>query len=430
MRHQTRTVMREIQDQLDNEHGAALAIVIMLLLGLAAMGASTVMISSTDYVVAGNDRARQAALDVAEAGISEAVLRLGLRPGTMVNVGGGAFDASIQDPSDPPDPNWSTRIYLTDPGAVPPSAGSNFSTASVQGAAADLQYSHASDPNQALIIQHKLRDFDGDGTDEVVLYDASRIPPENPFTGDPVERVIVGGVSGSARRQVLVDAIRFPISPNATAALACDAEVDLRGNVTVCGRNHRVDTPPGTSLPSCSPNWDEADGHLPAVMTTGDPVGTRGSTDLLGNPVPIDDDANNTFLSLAEALGVSQSDVDDILANADYFSEAGTWPREGITYINGDARITGGGSVGEGLMYVTGDLDIAGGFTWRGLVYVEGDLKCTGNGWILGGVIVRGDSPIGVDFGAGSPAILYSYDMIQQALSSSMRYIVLNWKEL
>ena len=47
---------------------------------------------------------------------------------------------------------------------------------------------------------------------------------------------------------------------------------------------------------------------------------------------------------------------------------------------------------------------------------------------ILGGVMVRGRSDYA--FSGGSPAVLYSKDMIRLALQSALDYVVLSWKEM
>ena len=93
--------------------------------------------------------------------------------------------------------------------------------------------------------------------------------------------------------------------------------VDIRGTVAVCGHNHRIDTPPGTALPGCSPAWDEPSGNLIGVMTTGGEVLTKGTTDVLGSPSPTDTDPTNQFQTLAQALGLADQELRDILANAD-----------------------------------------------------------------------------------------------------------------
>ena len=157
-------------------------------------------------------------------------------------------------------------------------------------------------------------------------------------------------------------------------------------------------------------------------------MGTRGSTDLLGSPSVTDTSSTNHFYNLAEALGVTQSELQDILSSPDQTSDSEAGPYEGITYIQGDARFNG--INGEGLLYVTGDLTLAGNFSWVGLVYVEGTLRNTGNTWILGGVMAEGDLHVAVDFGAGTPVILYSQEALQQSLTRSMRYVTLGWKEM
>jgi hypothetical protein len=416
------------RQKLGDQSGAALVVVLMMLLGLAAMGMAAVMISSSDYVVAGTQRQRTQALHVAEAGLHEAMHRLGQAPGSLATVNGVDVDISISDPANPPDPAWNARIFLRPPTVAPVVNGSSMITGTFQSSAEYLAYADPNDATEALLIRHRLRDFDGDGFPEVAFFDPSRIPQVNPVTGWPIERITVRGRSGQALRVIQADVIRFPLNPNVTAALMANGVIDLRGNVTVCGHNHRIDTPPGTQLPDCSPAWDELSGNVVAAMTTGGAVETAGSTDLLGSPGPINTDPVNQFQTLAQALGVSDQELAEILASADRTSlDGGPW--DGITVIAGDQTINGG--VGSGLLYVQGDLTLVGNFQWTGLVYVEGILKNNGTTWILGGVMARGASfPTAVDFGAGNPSILYSRAALVQTLMLAMDYIVLSWKEI
>jgi hypothetical protein len=421
--------IKSFRTQLADQSGAALVVALIMLLGLAAMGMAAVMISSSDYVVAGTQRQRTQALHVAEAGLHEAMHRLAEPTGTIANVGGNAVDIAINDPADPPDPNWNARIFNRAPGATPVVAGSAVTTGTIQVPGDYLQYSDPNDPAEALLIRHKLRDFNGDGVPEVALYDPSRIPQENPSTGWPIERVTVRGRTGQALRVIQADLVRFPLNPNVSAALMADGSIDLRGTVTVCGHNHRIDTPPGTELPVCSPAWDEAMGNLVGAMTTGTPVLTAGSTDLLGSPSPTNTDPTNQFQSLAQTLGLSDQELAEVLANADRTALNGGGPWDGISYIDGDLAINGG--TGSGLLYVNGDMSVAGNFQWTGLVYMEGQLKNNGTTWVLGGVMCRGGGAVeAVDFGAGNPTVLYSRAALVQTLTLAMDYIVLSWKEL
>lgn len=411
----------------NHERGSALVVALMMLLALGFVGASLVLTAGSDLKVAGQGRQAIQAQFAAEAGVQEALHRLSLAAGTNVTANGVTFDAAIRDPNVPLDPNWERRIYV--PTGTTPSSGdpSVSYTPTVQTVAQALDYARSSG---VLTIQHKWVDRDNDNVreaGELVLYDAQKVPPENFVSGSPVEVVEVAGFRGDSRRRLRVETTRFPFSPNVIAAISSDRGVDVRGNVSICGHNHRATTPVNTDLSSgpCSPNWDEAEGHLPAITTSGDPVDRRGSSDLLGSPTAMDTSSTNPFYPLAEALGVTQDVVDQILANADH-TDTDADPLDGVTYVQGNARCNN--TTGQGLLYVTGDLDVSGNFVWKGLIYVEGDLKLTGTPWILGGIMVRGRSDYA--FSGGSPAVLYSRDMLRVALQSAFSYVVLSWKEL
>ncbi|HZM16414.1 MAG TPA: pilus assembly PilX N-terminal domain-containing protein [Candidatus Krumholzibacteria bacterium] len=416
-----------------SERGAALVLALALLLALGFVGAALIYTAGGDLKVSGQDRRGTQAQFAAEAGVQEALNRLSLRPGTDVTVNSETFDACIRDTVPGLDPDWEVDVYAPG-GATPTSANPNAGfTPTVQDLASNpLDYLRE---GQLVTIRHKWRDLNGDSVrdaGEIVRYDASRIPPENTTEGSVIEVIEVAGHSTEARRRLRVEVTRFPFTPNLLAALNCNTGADLRGTVNVCGHNHRIDTPENSNLESVPPcsAFDEGYDDLPAVMTTGDPVLTGGSTNLEGVPAAMDTVSTNPFYSLAEALGVTQDVVDMILADPDHTSSRDGNPLEGITYIAGDA--TGGekfnSTSGEGLLYVKGDLDISGGFWWRGLVYVEGDIKITGNAWVLGAIMCQGKSEYGI--GGGNPTVLYSRDAIRLALELAFDYIVISWKEL
>ncbi|HZL84982.1 MAG TPA: pilus assembly PilX N-terminal domain-containing protein [Candidatus Krumholzibacteria bacterium] len=415
------------------ERGAALILALAMLLALGFIGAALIYTAGGDLKMSGADRRGTQAQFSAEAGVQEALARLSMRPGTDVTVNGETFDACIRDTASTLDPDWEVQMF-TPGGDTPTSANpSTMFTPTVQPTSSALDY--VRDDN-LLVIRHKWRDLNGDNVrdaNEIVRYDGSLIPPENMNTGSTIEVIEVSGYMADARRRLRVEVTRFPFSPNIMAALECNTGVDIKGTVNICGHNHSINTPENTNLesaPTCSPTYDEAFDHLPAVMTTGDEIEVDGSTDLLGEPGPTDSSSTNPFYSLAEALGVEQDVVDQILADPDHTSSNDASPLNGITFVNGDA--TGSekfNSVsGEGLLYVAGDLDISGGFSWVGLVYVDGDVRITGNAWVLGAMLVQGESDVG--FGGGNPSILYSRDAIRLALELAFDYIIISWKEL
>ena len=89
------------------------------------------------------------------------------------------------------------------------------------------------------------------------------------------------------------------------------------------------------------------------------------------------------------------------------------------------------GVTNERRLYVDGNLDSSGNFNWTSLIFVEGMLNCTGTMNVLGGVMCRGGGQIvAVDFGSGTPNILYSRAALVQTLMRAMDYIVLSWKEM
>ncbi|MBN2071886.1 MAG: pilus assembly PilX N-terminal domain-containing protein [Candidatus Krumholzibacteriota bacterium] len=408
------------------EKGNILVITLIILFAVSVIGGTLAMVSSMNLKIAGNQRTTVQSLFVAEAGINEAIHRLSMSNPTNVTIAGWTGNAAIGD-SEPYDPNWKARIYLTSPGSAPASAGSIYSTGTLQSTSTPyMEYSAASGTDDVLTIEHKWKDRDGDGArdvNEIVRYDPMKIPPENFASGFPVEVITVSGTAAGGRRVLEAEVVKRTMVARTLGALYVDKAVKLTGNCAFCGFNHSVDIPPFTEPNACFA-YHLPNGNLPGVTATGDEVKTQGSADVVGDPAPIDNAATNPFYSLAEVLGISDAEVASMLASADNTSIAN--PLNGITYIDGDASITSN-LVGEGLLYITGDLHAAGSFNFRGLIYVEGDVHFTGTPWVLGSMIVRGTSDF--NFSSGNAAVLYSQDAISQALGSSMPCMMLSWKE-
>ncbi|HUV37609.1 MAG TPA: pilus assembly PilX N-terminal domain-containing protein [Patescibacteria group bacterium] len=422
--------MRGIIDTLKERNGNILVVTLLILFAISIIGATLAMVSSMDLKIAGNQRITTQSLFVAEAGLNEAIHRLSLPNPTNIAVGGWTGNAAIGD-SEPYDPHWTARIYLTSPASAPASSGSIYSTGTIQDANQSyLEYSEPSGTDGVLTVQHKWIDRDGDSArdaNEIVRYDPLQIPPENFNSGFPVEVITVTGRQGTGERIIQAEVTKRTIMARTLGALYIDKAVRLLGTCFFCGYNHDVNTPPGTTNAKknpCTP-WHLSSGHLPGVVTTGDVVDVKGSADVAGNPKPIDDSPTNPFYSLAEVLGLTDGEVASLLAQADNTSIGATL--NGITYIQGDAKINST-ITGEGLLYVTGDMTGNGQFQYKGLIYVEGDVKLNGGVWILGSVVVRGTSDF--NFSSGNGAILYSSEAIRNALSAAMPCIVLSWREI
>jgi len=417
----------KINGTLKAESGNILVVTLLVLFAISIIGATLAMVSSMDLKISGNQRTTTQSLFIAEAGLNEAIHRLSLSNPTNVSVDGWTGNVAISD-SEPYDPDWRTYIYLTSPGSAPKLGGSNVSTGTLQDSGNGyLDYSAASGTDGVLMIEHKWDDLDGDGSrdvNEIVRYDALKIPPENFSSGFPVEIITVTGSSADGSRIVQAEVTKRTMTARTLGALYIDKACKLTGNCDFCGYNHDISIPPGTKPNGCTA-YHLASGNLAGVTTTGDVVKTQGSANVAGSPNPIDDDPGNPFYSLAEVLGLSDAETQSLLQNADNTSVVD--PLDGITYIQGDAKITSN-LTGKGLMYVTGDLSAAGSFNYQGLIYVEGDVKITGTPWILGSIVVRGTSDF--NFSAGNCGVLYSKDAITQALSGVMPCMVLSWREM
>ncbi|MFH1221395.1 MAG: pilus assembly PilX N-terminal domain-containing protein [Candidatus Eisenbacteria bacterium] len=434
---------------LRNEEGSGLVLAILIIVALFVLGTSLAFLTRTDVNISGHQTQYVEAVYVAEAGVEEAIQRLSLPDSTNVTVNGTSINAAIKDASNPPNPNWKARIFLCRPGQAPAAGTNEYHTVTVQNAANWLAYSTASDLAKALTIEHKWKDRNDDGAradTEIVRYDPGKVPPENFKTGSVVEVISVTGKSATAERQIKSEVTKFPLNVNVKAAVLSDGKANLKGSLTVCGHDHSIGTLQDADIPDCAdytschqsggvPCVDN--GCLYAVMTTGDVIDKTNNTklagvDAAGGSYPENTDSSNTFYTLAQTLGLTQEEVDNILAQANHHSGNEPGQLDGITYIDHDA--TGAEKFnnvnGSGLLYVNGDLDVAsGGMVWRGLVYVEGDFKITGKTWILGAVVVKGSTETAVNFGAGTPSILYSSEALDYYLRQPLGFVQIGWKE-
>ena len=414
-----------IREAVGNERGNVLVIACLLVFATFIIGGTVAMMSSTDLKISGNQEMGTEAQFVAEAGLTEAIHRLSLPYPTEVQIGGQPVNISIQDAL-PIDPAYKAYIMMTAPGPNPDIQGSVMTAGTVQDLGGDfLDYSRNAGTDEVVTVEHKWEDLDADGAreaGEIVLYDPLQVPPENFTKGNPVEVITVTGRSGTGRRMLQTEVTRLRLKFRTNGALYTDKAIDVTGNSCFCGYNHDINTAPGTVLNACY--GKHLNDHLAGVATTGDVVNQGGSNTTDGQPVT-NTDATNLWPTLAEALGITQAECADMLAEADNTSIADLI--DGITYIQGDAKVNAS-VVGHGLLYVTGELTINGGFQYWGMIYVEGDCKIVGTPWILGTVLVKGTSDF--EFSAGNCGILYSEEAIQQYVGGLMPMITLAWRDL
>jgi len=405
--------------QTSNERGAALVIALMVLLVLITVSAALVTTSIVNTRLSGTDQQRAKALDIAEAGVAEAVSRI----------------KSGEVPADN-NPRMVTKIFLVNAGSVPVLGVDSTGLATAQPGTNWLNYSTATRTANTLTVQYKT----DASRSSIYKYDVNKSLPINTLTGMPIYQIISTGVAGQAERTLQVDVVSQPFNLNIKGALASEVEVKYTGNAWACGYNHRIETPANTGdigragVGGCNEDpaqqhWEVGTNDLTGIWSGGT-VTSGGAANRDGNP-PEQSSQVGFYTGPWDALGLSQAQFFTLTGpaqstvpgnlNADTYLDD-----DGITQnASGDFHVTGTGS---GLLYVDGDLTMNNTFTWRGLIYVEGDIKLNGTTWVLGSVICKGKTSTSFNGGA---TILYSADAISQYVSRyGGSYSNLAWREV
>jgi len=395
-----------------SERGVALVMAMLILMVMSLLGLVLMAGASMNRGLVGHDQRMRESLNIAEAGMGEAMARIRNQETLM----------------DPTDPNDVCQVFNTLPGSVPTLGADSIGLATGQPAGSYLNYTTATRGPDVLTIRWKK---DPTGT-KVMRYDRSQNPCMNVATGSPVYSITSTGRVGNARRTVVADVIQRPFNVSIKGALTADVGIMFTGNAVICGYNHDAGTPTSDgrngrgSAPDCMDN--EVLNPLPGIWTSGT-INQNGNADPFGSPA-----------KLQNQVGFYSGPWDACqMTQAEFFSWLGV-PRTTIGSMNGINYIDNNSTTqdksaslalhsveGEGLLYVDGDLHVNAGFVYRGLIYCEGDFDINGQAWILGAVICKGT---GVVKANGGMTILYSGDAINQALSKyAGQFVTLSWRE-
>jgi hypothetical protein len=292
-----------------------------------------------------------------------------------------------------------------------------------------LNYTSAGKTDSVLTVKYKT---DNANPPTIIYkYDPNKNPAVQTVSGFPVFVVTSTGRKGGVSRRIVTEVIQRPVNVNAKAAFAADKGIDFSGNAVVCGYNHEIDTPAGTSgRPPCN-SYELAGGHCNGSWSSGQ-ITSTGSSAQEGWPAPNNPNQVGFYTGPWDALSMTQ---------AEFFAwvgaPVGVEPAnpDGVYYIDNNSssqdasgEFSYNGGDGEGLLYVDGDLTINGNFAFRGLIYVEGDFKINGDVWILGGIIVKGKSNIKI--ANGSCTVLFSEEAISQNIAKyGGQFVTLSWRE-
>lgn len=402
-----------------DERGVALVVALLVLLVLSITGVLLMTNVSVNRGVAGHDLRISKALNVAEAGVGEAVSR--------IRSGDAALDLA--------NPRSVAQIFLCVAGSVPVLGADSTGLPTAQPGGSWLRYSDATRGPDALTIE-----FRTDASRSVVYrYDPTKNPPVNTTTGFPIYRITATGRNGSARRTVVTEVIQRPWITNARAALAADQDIDFVGNAVVCGYNHNANTSAWdgengrSGAPAnkyCQDN-EVGTGDLPGSWSTG-AISGGGASYQTGVPSGREGGQTGFYEGPWDAFNVEQAEfltwIGAPVATVPGNLHAILHIDNNTTLQDKSCNVAIHGGDGEGLLYVDGDLTLNSTFTYRGLIYVEGDLKMNGQAWVLGGLIVKGRSSIKQN---GGSTILYSSDAISQALAKyGGTFVTLSWREV
>jgi len=407
-------MFRPIREQ--GERGIALVIALMVLMVVTMLAVVLMMTVNVGRRTAGHGLRATDALNVAEAGVSEALSLI--RHGDInLNTG---------------NPRSVAQVFLASSGSVPALGADSVGVGTKQPAGEWLSYSTPDRGPDALTVRFKT---DANRT-TIYRYDGTASPKINTASGLPIYQILSTGRTGTARRKVVAEVIQKPFYVNAKGALAAGHDIQFVGNAVVCGYDHSADTPNDTgenkrgSNPDCIP-WETGPTDLPGSWSTGTITG-GGASFQVGDPVGQLPSQTGFYSGPWDAFTMSQA---DFLAWIGSPINGVPGNLRGIYYLDnnstaGDQSAAYGihGGDGEGLLYVDGDLTLNAGFYYRGLIYVEGDLQMNGTAWVLGGIIVKGRQTVRQNGGA---TILFSSEAITRALAKyGGQFVTLSWREL
>ena len=406
---------------LHNSRGVALVMALLVLMVVSLVGAILMMTLNIDTKIAGHSMRTAQALNVAEAGVGEALSRI--RSGDI--------------PCDAANPRAVSQIFLTNSGSVPVLGADSTALATAQSVGDWLNYSTASKGPEVLTVEYKTND----ARTQIYRYDSSKDPPVQTTSGLPIFVISATGRKGVSSRRVVTEVIQKPVFLNVFAAVAADVDIKFTGNAVVCGYNHSVDTPTnagddGRSIPGgCNEDpgalhWEIGGGEDKTGIWSGQSVQLGAGAQAYGAPSQLENQPG-FYLGPWESVGMAQ---------AEFFSWMGP-PRNiappapnGIIYLDNNSisqdqsgSFSFSGATGSGMLYVDGDLTLNHTFIYRGLVYIEGDLKLNGNAWILGALIVRGKTELQNN---GAATTLFSKDSIVQNIARhGGQFVTLSWRE-
>jgi hypothetical protein len=415
--------------------GNAMIIALLILFLLTSLGISYVAVTRGDKQIAGNQMTSAQAFSNAEAGISEAMLRVS-DPSDVANY--------IGEPTGTVTPGWGKYI-VNDPGnsGLDPQYNATLSDGlnnNGNGSTdeASEHYPEIGSKQGPMALSSKLDypwvkvRYKLNGANQVLRFGDSdnnpTTPPvENTTTGQPELIVTAAGRKGVGAKTVTVEAVKWPLPP-VPGSVYTEGTMNFNGNsFYIDGHDHNP-TAPFDTIAGAAP--------LPGIASPNNagPITSALSNQQLDNVEGSGGDPSVRTSSLnldLPAIAASWSQLADLnYAGGTNNPNTSTWGTIGdlkVVHVAGDLSVMGNGD-GAGVLIVDGDFHLGGTFSYSGIIIVLGNCDIQGGGNaknIVGGLMVQG-TLTGTTNVAGNVKLMYSSAMINQ-LYALTRYEISSW---
>jgi len=423
-------------DDTRGESGNAIVIALLILFILTSMGVAYVAVTKGDKQIAGNQMTSAQAFAYAEAGISEALLRMSdptVGPPVYFGQTVGSYTPGwgkyiVKDPGGSgldPQYNATTSDGLDNDldAAVDESSEHYPETGSRQyylPLSSQLDYPYVK-------VRYKLN-----SSNQLLLFgdhdnDPTTAARENTTRGVPELIVTAQGRRGLGQKEVTVEAVKFPLPP-VPGSVYTEGNMNFAGNsFYIDGHDHDYTAPYDTvsgaaTLPGiATPNSPTAIANNLTNQQIDNVEGSGADPSVQSSPVNLD----------LPALAAAWTQMADVTYTGDQNNPSttdwGTTSDLKIVHIAGDLDVSGT-STGSGVLVIDGDFRMGGSFNYNGIIIVLGDLDIVGGGnakQVVGGMMVQG-TLTGTTNVNGNVKMLYSSAMINQ-LYSLTRYEISSW---
>ncbi|MBI5599531.1 MAG: pilus assembly PilX N-terminal domain-containing protein [Deltaproteobacteria bacterium] len=358
-------------DAIKGERGFALVLSLVVMAAMTAIGILSVMTSTTDMMIARNDREAKGAFFLAESGMQEAIDRMDLADAHARFVGETSAQKQARYGGAP---TYTGNTFASD--------GANGLNLVGTGGRYDVTVAYATEGSDTWC--------DSDGCNgETVVYCADfgftgLGVPNSCAKAVPVYKIDATGTTAPGGTEVKVrsyiTASRLNLIPPAGDVFA-NEEVEQQGSSSVLGS---VCAEAVTGCGAGCTNVCAAAGSYPGDADMMNYLGLNlADLKAFGDPPSPYTQTQNEVVYDTSQWGTACS-TDPSLPAADHI--CGNDAK--IIFIDtqgGEAKITGGS--GRGLLIVTGELKITGNFLWEGMIYVMGELEIEGTATVYGTVM-------------------------------------------